>query len=351
MPSSTQLETRLYRLRANGRAVLRSSGSRLLAVITGLAIGASAWATEPFELAERESLTVVVADSGLGGLTVAADIARRAVSDRTHAAMNIVFYNALFDAETGYNSLPTRAERVRIFNNALEDMGQRFEPDVILVACNTLSVLLPDCAYAQEGAVPVLGIVETGSLLFEETLAEHPDAIVLLFGTPVTVEDESYLESWVEKGGDPERFVAQACPGLTEFIERDFEGFETEMMISSFVADAVASLDKPPGTGVFASLNCTHYAYAAPIWETEIEAEGLEFLGLLNPNDRMADFLFEPRLHGRAETPEVGVRFVTMVPISAEAVDSISRAIHPVSPLAAEALKNYELIPDLFPWD
>lgn len=219
-----------------------------------------------------------------------------------------------------------------------------------MVACNTLSVLLPDCEYAQSGDVPILGIVENGVTLMEEAIQKHPEAKVLLFATPVTVEDDSHRAGLAERGVDPDRVVLQACPELTFYIEQEFDGFETELMISAFVAEAVAKLTDP-STPVFASFNCTHYGYSASLWESEIEAAGLTLKGMINPNDQMANFMFPEVLHGRAEAPELKVEFVTMVPISDKAVESIGRAIRPTSPETADALKNHQLIADLFPWD
>lgn len=184
----------------------------VFALMTTMATSASG--ADLTEIADREELTIVVTDSGLGGLSVAADIARRVEAKGSHRSVNVIFYNALFDAKSGYNSLPSRAEQVRIFNNALEDMGARYQPDLIMVACNTLSVLLPDCEYAQSGEVPVLGIVEAGVELVEAHLARDPEAAAVIFATPATVEDDSHRTALVERGIESDRIVPQACRDL-----------------------------------------------------------------------------------------------------------------------------------------
>lgn len=322
----------------------------LLGMVAGLMLaGGIAEADDLQDLAQKEELTIVVTDSGLGGLSVVADIARRAEELKTHKSVHVVFYNALFDADSGYNSLPTRDDRVRIFNNALVDMGTRYNADLIMVACNTLSVLLPDCEYAQSGEVPILGIVESGVELMEEAFNREPEAKVILFATPVTVEEDSHRTALVARGVDDERLILQACPELTFYIEQEFDGFETELMISAFVNEAAAKLGDPE-TPVFASFNCTHFGYSADLWEAEFEAAGLTLRGMIDPNDQMANFMFPESLHNRVEEPKVKVDFVTMVPISDAAVASISRAVRGTSPKTAEALENHKLVPDLFPW-
>ena len=311
--------------------------------------GTAVRAADLAALAAREELTIVVTDSGLGGLSVAADIARRVEQLGTHRKVNLIFYNALFSADSGYNSLPTRADRIRIFNHALTDMGERYRPDLIMVACNTLSVLLTDCEYAQTGAVPVLGIVESGVALMQAALEQDADAKVVIFATQGTINEDSHRSALIARGVDPARVVGVPCGDLMAYIEQDFEGFDTGLLITNFVMDASDRLgDQPPP--VYASLNCTHFGYSLELWQQEIEAAGLELRGVLDPNGRMGDFLFTPSLQRRFAAPEVTVRFVTMVPLTEAAVDSISRAVRPTSALAADALQQHELIPDLFPW-
>ncbi len=90
---------------------------------------------------------VLITDSGVGGLSVCA-YAERFV--RTHGfrePVRLTFANAAPENDYGYNSMPSRAEKLRTFDRFLRNVTQRFAPDSIYVACNTLSVLLPDTPY------------------------------------------------------------------------------------------------------------------------------------------------------------------------------------------------------------
>jgi glutamate racemase len=329
------------------RAVIGSVIGSLLA----LGSAASAENVSPLaELTERDRLTIVVTDSGLGGLSVLANIARRAEETRTYEHVDLIFYNALFREQAGYNSLATRDEKVRIFNNALEDMGARFAPDAILVACNTLSVLLPDCAAARRGTPPVVGIVEPGVELLAEALGKHPEASAILFATQTTVEEDTHRQGLLARGIADERIVMQPCADLTWYIEQDPGGFETELMIGSFVAEALAkraSADAP----VFASFNCTHFGYSSHLWQEAMEGQGAELMGMLNPNTTMAAPLFPSGAAHRHETTTVTARMVSQVPIEPQVVEALGRALAPESPKAAEALAKWEHIPNLFAWE
>jgi hypothetical protein len=90
-------------------------------------------------LTNKKEITILVTDSGLGGLSVAADVAARLPESGVFEKARIVFYNALFH-NSGYNNLKTDAEKVRIFNAVLKAMNRRYHPD-LLIACNTLSVV------------------------------------------------------------------------------------------------------------------------------------------------------------------------------------------------------------------
>jgi glutamate racemase len=301
-------------------------------------------------LREKETLKLVVTDSGLGGLSVAAVIARAAAETRLYHEVTITFVNALFRPEAGYNSLPTRGEKVRIFSSALRAMQDRYAPDAILVACNTLSVLLPDTAAAREGRNVIVGIVETGVDLVEEELRKNPAATAVLFGTQTTVDEDSHRRALLERGIAEERLVVQACPDLTWYIEQDPEGFETELMISNFVTEA---LEKRVGTtGPLAiSFNCTHFGYSARIWQEEMAKQGAEVAATLNPNDHMGRFLFPTGAEPQFESTTVTVRVVSMVRLDDASVQALAPVLAKVSEPTAAALRNWELVPGLFEWE
>ncbi len=61
----------------------------------------------------------------------------------------------------GYNHFETLERRVRVFDNALRAMD-RFDPDQILIACNTLSVIYSHTPFARETNKKVREIVSHG---------------------------------------------------------------------------------------------------------------------------------------------------------------------------------------------
>ena len=297
----------------------------------------------------KNRVTIAVTDSGLGGLSVLAEAARRMKETGIFEGVDFIFFNALFSNEGGYNSLKTRQEKIRVLDSALKSLRDNFRPDIILIGCNTLSVLYKDTTFSKLADIPVFGIVDAGVEIIAQGLKDHPEASVLIFGTPTTISERTYPGELERLGFAAERIHAQSCPELESFIENDPPGDETGMIISGCVSEAVEKLSSPPPP-LLISLNCTHYGYSLPFWEKAFAEAGVRPLALLNPNSRMTDVLFNPEYTGRYDKTEIRIRAVSMVEISRPKIDSLAPWLERISPETAEALRRYEFKPDLFEW-
>jgi glutamate racemase len=301
----------------------------------------------PASFFEKARVTIAVTDSGLGGMGILAEAAARMEKAGVFERADFVFFNALFSNEGGYNALPSTGEKVRVFDRALEALAREVRPDLILIGCNTLSVIYPRTEFAGKTDIPVLGIVETGTALMAEALRRAPGSSVILFGTPTTVGEAAYQENLAALGFAEGRVIAQACPDLEAFIEKDPASDETALLIAGYAAEALSRLGDP--SAPFAvSLNCTHYGLSRGAWEEAFAGEGERFLGILNPNSGMLDPLFPAGKLGRHARTEVGVRVLSMVEIPADKIAAVGRVLEKTSPAAARALSDYELKPGLF---
>lgn len=300
-------------------------------------------------LLEKESITIVVTDSGLGGLSVVADAAEKFRQHPVFKNVNLVFFNALFTSEAGYNGLQSREEKLKVFSSALQSMQDRFAPDIILVACNTLSVLIPDTEFAATSSVPVVGIVENGVEQIVEQLRDKPSARNIIFATQTTVDEGTHKNQLLERGIGAEQIVAQSCPQLTLYIEQGYDSMDTEMLIDAYVDEALSRMGETAGA-LSVSFNCTHFGYSMEFWKQAFASRGVEVAAFLDPNTRMIDFLFPASLRQRYQQSEVTVKVVSMIDIPADRQDSIGRWLHAVSPTTETALCDFELYPDLFEW-
>ncbi len=297
-------------------------------------------------LAERTDVTIVVTDSGLGGLSVAADLAARLPESGVFRNARIVFYNALFH-KSGYNGLDSEAEKDRIFDAVLRAMDKRYRPDLLLIACNTLSVVYGRTRFSRTAPFPVIGIVDTGVDLIAREFDRTPDATAILFGTKTTIESEAHKKALVARGYPAERIVGQACHKLAGAIERGTASEETVGYIEQFVGEALAKTG--PVTGpLFGSFNCTHFGYARQQFAEAFAAAGYPGIALLDPNPLMADRLFDPAYLHRHQRTNVSVEVVSKLEITEQERGSIGPLLEAVSPEVAAAFRGYTLDPKLF---
>lgn len=278
---------------------------------------------------------ILITDSGVGGLSVCA-YAERFV--RTHGftgPVRLTFANAAPANDYGYNSMPSRAAKIETFDRFLRNVTDRFAPDKIYVACNTLSVLLPDTPYFASARIPVQGIVETAV----EAMLSHDPSNVMIFGTQTTIDSGTYPRLLAERGLDPSRIVSQACPGLADTISEDREGTKTAGEIRHWVATALAKLDRT-GVPVLACLACTHYGYRKDLFAAALGPRAT----VINPNESAVDDLFETA----GPVRDVDVQFVTRYAIPEATIEALSFFLGAVSPSTVAAMQRFVLEPDLF---
>ena len=298
---------------------------------------------------QKQRVTIAVTDSGLGGLSVLAEAVRKLKEAGIFKQADFVYFNALFSNEGGYNSLRTREEKIRVFDSALESLQSNFRPDIVLIACNTLSVLYQETGFSKRSEIPVVRIVDPGLELIAGAMREHPEASVIIFGTPTTIAERTFEEGLANLGFAAVRIHAQSCPELESFIENDPQSEETGMLILGFVSEAIQRLPSP-SPPLLVSLNCTHYGYSLPFWEKALEESAVKPLAILNPNPRMTDVLINGEYKGRFNKTETSIRVVSMVEISPRKVDSLAPWLERISPETAAALRRYEKRPGLFEW-
>ena len=298
-------------------------------------------------LFEKGNITIVVTDSGLGGLSVAADVAERLKDSGIFRSSRIIFFNSSFDNKSGYNVITDHQEKIRIFNNALESMVDRYQPDLILIACNTLSVIYPETPFHAETRIPVVGIVKTGVDLILEKRKNSPDADIILFGTQTTISGGTHKNALIAAGVPAESLYGIACGNLADLIEEGASSAETRTRIFAKVAEALA-IRTQRLRPMIAALVCTHYGYAADIFEQELIKQGAQVTAIINPNPQMADFLFATQDMHRYPHTTVTVEVICKVSIFPEIMESITRLIGPLSPETSRAIRDYTRDVNLF---
>lgn len=287
---------------------------------------------------------ILITDSGVGGLSVVA-YAERFI--RTHGfrePVRLTFANAAPANDYGYNAMATREEKLATFDRFLRNVAERFAPDLIYVACNTLSVLLPDAPYFASPPAPVKGIVETAGGLLFRALEADPRSVAMIFGTQTTIDAGTYPRLLTARGVEPSRIISQACPGLADTISEDREGTKTGAEIRHWVGVALDQM-RTAGMRVVACLACTHYGYRKELFAAAFAEAGIDAT-VLNPNESAVDDLFGPQAFGPHR--DVEVKFVTRYAIPDATVEALTWFLEAISPKTVAAMQNFEHLPELF---
>lgn len=288
---------------------------------------------------------IVITDSGVGGLSVVAYAERFLRTQGWTDDVRLTFANAAPANDYGYNAMPSREAKLETFDSFLRNVTERFAPDSIYVACNTLSVLLPDTAYVRTVALPVTGIVETGVDLLLRALDADPQRAAIVFATQTTIDSGTYPRLLAERGIDAARIVSQACPGLADTISEDREGTRTRAEIRKWVDAALAKMTDRSAPAV-ACLACTHYGYRKDVFAEALRESGVD-AAVVNPNERAVDDLFPGPVAG--STPrDAGVDFVTRYAIPETTIETLTYFLGEISPRTVAAMRKFVLVPDLF---
>ncbi len=240
--------------------------------------------------------TILLCDSGLGGLDIASNLLGQ-IRVWGNGAFRVIYFNAWPHPQCGYNQLRNDQERIEVFAAALEGMA-RFRPDLCLIACNTLSIIWRKIAAAKAGPFPVVEMVRPASAFFAEVLQRLPELQLLILGTDTTIRSGMYTDQLLQAGILPERLASLSCPGLATALEDGFDSPAVRLKIAD-AAQQAANLF-PGNTPLGLALCCTHFGYAESLWKVEFAARFRQEPQLLNPN---ASILQQPELQSYLQKP------------------------------------------------
>ena len=184
-----------------------------------------------------------VFDSGIGGLTVAAEIKKLLPNEK------IIYFG-----DTARVPYGTRGDGI-IREYARQDCRFLMKRSVkaVVAACGTVSSVALD-AVAAEADVPVYGVTEPAAKYAAE---KYPRGRVGVIGTPATVESGSFAK--LIKRFAPEcEVVSAACPLFVPLVESGMLGGPAVELIAK---EYILPLGSPDAL----ILGCTHFPLLAPV--------------------------------------------------------------------------------------
>jgi len=179
-------------------------------------------------------------DSGVGGLTVVRAIQAILPSER------IIYFGDTARVPYGSKS------QVTIRKYAQEDTAilMRYQPKMIIVACNTVSALALDVVRKAGGSIPALGVLEAGAELAVSVSRQKRIGVI---GTQATVCSNAYACAINELDPDIE-VHSKACPLFVPLAE---EGFTDHPAARLIAGEYLREFDGHEIDTLV--LGCTHY--------------------------------------------------------------------------------------------
>lgn len=280
---------------------------------------------------------IVVTDSGLGGLAIAARL-----EARCPGGLDLTYVNCRPTIDGGFNLLPGPAAQTACFDRVLAAIQDRFAPASLIIACNTLSVLLPETRFAANPFCPIHEIIAVGAQAIHRQWTRLPEADILILGTRITTESGAHRQRLIRLGIPDRAIHALPCHGLATLIEAAEPPDACRQALDGFARSA-ASLLPETATPLLLALCCTHYGCIADELRQCFGAALARPLTLIDPNDALADAIPCPV----SDRPN-RVRVVSRTPLPPAGTTRFTTLIASTSPRLAAALANAQVIPDLF---
>lgn len=195
---------------------------------------------------------ILIFDSGVGGLSVLAEI-RRVMPDAP-----IIYAADLEAMPYGQKSEGEISARVPAL---LGRLAERYHPRLITLACNTASTIALD-AVRQVLEIPIVGTVPA----IKPAAAITKTGVIGLLGTAATVRQD-YVDQLEAQFAEGKTLLRHAAPDLVSAAEQKLRGQTPDPAI--FAAAAAGLLSQPEGTNIDTIvLACTHF----PLVEQELAA-------------------------------------------------------------------------------
>ncbi len=187
----------------------------------------------------REPRSIGIFDSGIGGLTVVAEVARQLPNEE------IVYFGDTARLPYGPKSTET------VIQFAIQDSEFLLRQDVkmIVIACNTASAAALG-ELRDRYDVPIVGVIEPGALA---AVSSTLNGKVGVIGTEGTIASHAYRES-IRRLDSEIEIIEQSCPLFVPLAE---EGW-TDREVTLVVAHEYLAPLRDAGVDVVV-LGCTHY--------------------------------------------------------------------------------------------
>ena len=300
---------------------------------------------------------IIITDSGFGGLTVLGEAYEIMKSDMFCFPVELCFVDALPKncngyPWKGYSLMPDEETKIKVFNNFLRGLKRDFNPDIIAVACNTLSVIAKKTEFYKNNSNKILDIVEVGLNELKESQLDE-DSYLIILGTETTISSDIHRQ-WLIKNGyfSADRILPAAFPAKLNYpllIETEPGSKKTYEVSQQILANAVEEINSGDST-IYIYLGCTHFSFVKDQYIDILRKLGFGKTQIIDPGPRMTEEIVNyvrGNDEGFVKDYILETKVYSQFSLTPEQISSGTKLINKISPTIAESLKDYSLKRDI----
>lgn len=213
---------------------------------------------------EKNKIRILVTDSGIGGLSVVNDLYNFFQTNKYYQSVDIFFADSRFD-NINYNELDNLKDKIYLFDKQLNFLNKELKPDILFIACNTLSVIIKYSDFYKKYSFPIIDITDISmNLLIHELMK---DRHVFILGTKTTISENYYKNCLINYGFDKKLIVNQLCPNLARYIEESYQDKYNLKHNVDWLVHRIISKKSQNCSKYTVSFNCTHYYYSVKLFK------------------------------------------------------------------------------------
>jgi len=282
---------------------------------------------------------VVFTDSGLGGLTIMADFVN--LIKKHNISIDTTFFNAQFSRELGYKKMDTKMQ-IDVFNRVLESIQKKYQPDIIAIACNTLSVVYSQTDfYKNNKHTKVLDIIEVGKSLIQNSKTD----------TIIEVAMPTTIDSGIYKNKAKNRIAVASNVLLPDAIENGYDTTITKMLKEIFVKIKNEITEKGLTNSQYSLfLGCTHFPIIKKYFLSVAMQNNISILDVLDPNTAFSQLVLAELKKNKTtnQLQTLSVQVISRMSFQEADVRNRAKLIELQSKETAEGLRVYTLDKKLF---
>lgn len=208
---------------------------------------------------QKDRIRILVTDSGIGGLSVVNDLYDFFQHNRYYKSVEICFADSRIE-NIGYNEIENINDKIKLFSDRLYYLDKKIKPDILFVACNTLSVIIKQTDFYYKCKYPIVDMLNSSiNLLIKELMKNRA---VFILGTKTTISENYYKKYLIDCGFDRNMIINQLCPNLARYIEETHYSSWNMNYNVNWLVNRIISKKTEYCKKYTISLNCTHYYYA-----------------------------------------------------------------------------------------